>query len=77
MSRQRTYLRLTLVISILLGILLPFVLGVKDPTIIIIAFCSAWFIYSIIFFVHTFLISGRRNLKKRLREGINDGWGYS
>lgn len=36
-----------------------------------------WFIYAIIIFVHTFLIVGRRNLKKRLEEGITDKRGFS
>ncbi len=76
-NKQKNHIRLTLLISILFGIILPFALGVNDPTLIVIAFCSVWFIYSIIFFVNTFLITGRRNMKKRLKEGINEKWGYS
>ncbi len=76
-NKQKNYIRLTLLISILFGIILPLALGVRDLTLIVIAFCSVWFIYSIIFFVNTFLITGRRNMKKRLKEGINEKWGYS
>jgi hypothetical protein len=61
----------------LVGIILPLSLGVKDPTLIAVFFSSVWFIYAIILFVWVFLISGRRNLKKRLREGITDKWRFS
>ena len=77
MRRQRNFIKLTLVVSILAGILFPLALGVKDSTLIVITFCSVWFIYAIIFFVNTFLITGRRNLKKRVEDGINERWGYS
>jgi len=76
MRRQRNFIKLTLVVSILAGILLPLALGVKDPTLIIITFCSFWFIYASIFFISTF-ISGRSNLKKRLKEEVTDKWGFS
>ena len=75
--KQKYYFRFTFVISILLGILLPLALGLKDPTLIVIFFSLIWFIYAVIFFVNTFLITGRRNLKKRLKEGINERWGFS
>ena len=77
MRRQRNFIKLTFVVSILAGVLLPLALGVEDPTLIVITFCSVWFIYAIIFFVNTFLITGRRNLKKRVEDGINERWGYS
>jgi hypothetical protein len=77
MKRQKIYFRFTLTISILLGILLPLVLGVKDPTLIAITFSSAWFIYVVVLFVITFLVTGRKSLKKQLKDGINEKWGYS
>ena len=43
MRTQRIYLRLTLDISVLLGIILPLVLGVKDLTVIAITFISVLF----------------------------------
>jgi len=70
------FIKLTLVALILAGILLPLTQGVKDSAIIAVTLCSVWFIYASIFFVSTF-ISGRRNLKKRLKEDITDRWGFS
>lgn len=55
------FCKLTTLISILLGIVLPVVLGVKDPVYIAISFTVVWFIYSIILFGYVFLIEGRRN----------------
>ena len=77
MKRRKYYFGFTSVISLLFGILLPLVLGVRYPTLIAIAFSSVWFIYAVAFVVITFLITGRKNLKKRLKEGINEKWGYS
>jgi len=76
-KKQKTYLRITVVLSVLLGVILPIVLGIMDPTLIAISFCSVWFLYAVILLIYTFLIAGRRNLKKRLEGGINDGWGFS
>jgi low affinity Fe/Cu permease len=70
MKKQKEYFMLTLVISVLVGIILP-LLGVKDFTIITITFCSVWFIYAVVFFINTFLIKGRR-LKKKFDEGEKD-----
>jgi hypothetical protein len=36
-----------------------------------------WFVFAAGYFVNTLLIKGRGDLKKRLKEGINDKWGYS
>jgi hypothetical protein len=52
---------LTLVISVLLGIALPLVLGVKDPLYISISFSSVWAIYSLILLGYVFLVEGRRD----------------
>jgi uncharacterized RDD family membrane protein YckC len=56
MRRQRTYFTFTLVISILVGIILPLAIGIKDPTLIAITFSSVWFIYTVIMFITVFLI---------------------
>ena len=77
MNRQRLYLGLALVISALFGIVLPLVFGIGNLQSIAIIFSSIWFIFAVGYLVVTFLIRGRRNLKKRLEEGINDKWGYS
>ena len=39
-------------------------------------FSLIWFIYGVTFFIFTFLIVGRRNSKKRLKDGVNEKWGY-
>ena len=46
---------LTLVISILFGIILPLALGIKDLTLIAICFSSVWFIYVVLVFISTFM----------------------
>ena len=48
MKSQRYHFRVTLLISILLGILLPLALGVKDPVHIAVFFSSVWFLYIVI-----------------------------
>ena len=53
----------TFVISILVGIILPLALGVKDPTLIAITFGLVWFVYSVYLFVSTFF--SRKALKMR------------
>jgi len=55
------YFWVTLVVSILAGIILPIALGVKDPVYIAISFSSVWAIYSLILFGYVFLVEGRRN----------------
>jgi hypothetical protein len=37
--------------------------------------CSVGFLYAVILLIHTFLIVGRRNTKKRREELANDRWG--
>jgi len=76
MRSQRTYLWLTLVISILVGIILPLALGVKDPTLIAIFFSLVWFIYAVVLVIVCFLVIGRGSLK-RSKEMMNEKWGYS
>ena len=70
MRRQRNLIKLTLVVSIFAGILLPLALGAKDPTLIAITFSSVWAIYSIILLGYVFLIEGRHrgNKSKRRKE---------
>ena len=52
---------LTLIISVLVGIVLPNILGVKDPLYIAISFTLVWAVYSLILLGYVFLVEGRRN----------------
>jgi hypothetical protein len=63
MKKQKSHIRLTLVISILFGIILPLALGVKDPTLIAICFSLIWFVYAVLMLVNTFLGKGRLKIK--------------
>jgi hypothetical protein len=59
--RRRDISRLTLVISVLFGIILSLALGVKDLVYIATSFTLVWAIYSIILLGYVFLVEGRRN----------------
>jgi hypothetical protein len=61
---MKKYFLLTLVIPVLLGIVLPLALGVKDLTYMAIFFSSVWAIYSLILLGYVFLVEGRRNRNK-------------
>ena len=60
-KRRKNYIRFTLLISILFGIIFPLVLGVKDATYLAIFFSSVWVIYTLILLGYVFLVEGRRN----------------
>ena len=64
------YFLVTLLISILVGILLPLGLGVKDPVYIAISFTLVWAIYSLFLLGYILLVEGRhkRNKSKRRKE---------
>ena len=64
MKTHKYYFRLTLLISVLMGIILPLALGVKDLTYMAIFFSSVWAIYSLILLGYVFLVEGRRNRNK-------------
>jgi len=53
---MKKYLVLTLVISVLAGIVLPLALGLKDLTLIAIVFSLVWFFYTVLLLITTFLI---------------------
>jgi hypothetical protein len=65
---MKKYLTLTLIISVVVGIVLPNILGVKDPLYIAISFSSVWAIYSLILLGYVFLVEGRRNRNKSKEE---------
>jgi intracellular septation protein A len=70
MRRQKIYVRITLLISILFGILLPLTLGVKDPVYIAISFTLVWAIYSLILLGYVFLVEDRyrKNKSQKIKE---------
>ena len=61
MKSLNKYFWVTLVVSILAGIILPIALGVKDPVYIAISFSSVWAIYCLILLGYVSLVEGRRN----------------
>jgi hypothetical protein len=70
MKKQKEPFWLTLVISILVGIILPFDLGVKDPFYIVIFFSLMWFIYAIILLITTFLLKPGLRMKASRKNGV-------
>jgi len=74
MNKREYYFRLTLVVSILAGIILPLIVGVKDPTLRAVFFSLVWFIYAVVLVIVCFLII--KSLK-RSKEMIDEKWGYS
>ena len=70
MRKQKFYFRPTLVISILLGIILPLVLGVKDPMLISTTFSIIWVLYAIILLVTVLLIRPGLKVKASRKNGI-------
>jgi len=63
MRRQKTYLGLTLLVSVPLTIILPLAAGIKNIYWIALILTLIWFIYSVNLFVSTFF--SRESLKKR------------
>jgi hypothetical protein len=61
--RQRTYFKLTLIVSVSLVIILLLGAGIKDIYWIALIFTLVWFVYSVYFFVSTFF--SRKALKMR------------
>jgi hypothetical protein len=68
MKKQRYHFRITLLISILFGILLPLTLGVKDHVYIAISFSLVWAIYSLILLGYVFLVEGEINKSETRKE---------
>ena len=70
MRKQKYYFTLTLVVSILAGIILPFFLLPKPIgwdwffLIMALSFSLVWAIYSLILLGYVFLVEGRRNRNK-------------
>jgi type IV secretory pathway TrbL component len=66
---MKKHFTLTLVISILAGIILSLALGVKDLTLIAISFCSVWFVYAVILLIVPFLVKPGLKIKAYSRNG--------
>ena len=69
-KKQRNYLTLTLIISILFGILLPLALGVKDPMLIATTFSMVWVIYAIGLLVTVFLVKPGLKIRASRKNGV-------
>lgn len=54
MQKRNIYIWLTIVLSVLFGIILPFALGAKDFVAIALIFSSIWWIYAVALFVNVF-----------------------
>lgn len=67
---NRRYFALPLVTSILVGIILPFALGVKDLTLIAICFSLVWFIYVVLLLITTSLIKPGLRIKVTRQKGV-------
>jgi hypothetical protein len=61
MSRLKEYFIVTLIISVLLGILLPLVMGLENPRVIALSFIFVWCISSVLLFVMVFFVEGIRS----------------
>lgn len=70
MNKQKRFLSLTLIISILFGIILPLVLGVKDPMLIATTFTLVWVLYAIVLLVTVFLIKPSLKIKATRKNGV-------
>ena len=70
MKKQGHYVILTLILSILLGIIFPLVLGVRDSMLIATTFSMAWVLYAIILLVTVFLIRPGLKIKGSRKDGI-------
>jgi uncharacterized membrane protein len=70
MRKQNFYFAPTLIISILLGIILPLALGVRDPMLIATSFSMAWVLYAIILLIIVFLIRPGLKIKASRKNGV-------
>jgi hypothetical protein len=70
MEKRKTYLSLTVILSVFFGIILPLALGVKDPMLIATTFSMVWVIYAIILLVTVFLIKPGLKIKANRKNGV-------
>jgi hypothetical protein len=67
---MKKYLVLTLVTSILVGIILPLALGVRDLTLIAICFTLVWFIYAVLLLITTFMVKPGLRINVSRQNGV-------
>ena len=72
MKKQKTYLIVTLLVSILFGIVLPVVLGVRDLTLIAITFSLVWFLYAVLLLITTFMVKPGLRIKASRQNGVTE-----
>jgi hypothetical protein len=70
MKKQKGYFGLILVLSVLVGIILPLAIGIKDPLLLGYIFTSFWFIYALLRFISVFLIRPGLKIKASRRNGV-------
>jgi len=70
MNKQKLYFTLTFFISIALGIILPFILGLRDPMLIATTFSMVWALFAIILLVTVFLIKPGLKIKASRKDGV-------
>jgi membrane protein YdbS with pleckstrin-like domain len=70
MNKQKCLLSLTLIISILFGIILPLAWGVKDPMLIATTFSMVWVLYAIILLIIVFLVRPGLKIKASRKNGV-------
>jgi len=70
MKKQKTYLIVTLLVSILFGIVLPVVLGVRDLTLIAITFSLVWFLYAVLLLITTFMVKPGLRIEASRQNGL-------
>ena len=71
MKKPKDYFRLTLVISVLFGIILPLAMGIRDLYSIALIFTLIWFVYVVLIFVVTFLIKPGLKIKVSRQNGVS------
>jgi hypothetical protein len=70
MKRQRSHFRFTRLISILLGIILPVALGVKDLMLIASIFSIVWVVNAMMLSITVFLIRPGLRIKASRKNGV-------
>ena len=68
MKKRKTYVLLTVILTVLFGIILPLTIGVKNPSSIALTFSLVWVIYSSILLGYVFLVEGERNKSETRKE---------
>ena len=71
MKKQKEHFRLTLVVLVLLGIILPLAMGVKDLYSIALIFTLNWFIYAGLRMVTVFVIKPGLKIKASRRNEVS------